>query len=401
MSNFFQPVKITETVYWVGAIDWDIRDFHGYSTTRGTTYNAYLIVSDKIALIDTVKGQFVPEMMARISRIIEPEKIDYIVSNHSEIDHSGGLPQVAQLVKPERILASKMGVKALHGHFPGEDLQLDIVKTGDTLDLGTRTLQFMETRMLHWPDSMFSYMPEERLLFSQDAFGMHLATAERFADQVSPSLVYREMAKYYANILMPYSPLILKLIEKIQKMDMKIDIIAHDHGPIIRRDIGNAIDWYKKWAEQAPTNRGIIVYDTMWGSTMKMAKVIADGIFKGGGRAQLMPMGGSHRSDVATELLHAGALIMGSPTLNNNMFPSMADVMCYVKGLKRKNLVGGVFGSHGWSGEAIGQLRSGLEEMGIEVIGEQSSQYVPDDEVLNECFKLGVRIGERLAENRR
>ncbi|HPQ41660.1 MAG TPA: FprA family A-type flavoprotein, partial [bacterium] len=245
MTNFYQPVKLTDTVYWVGAIDWDVRDFHGYSTNRGTTYNAYLVLAEKIALIDTVKASFVPEMMARISRIIDPQDICCIVSNHAEIDHSGGLPAVAAEVKPERILASKMGVKGLREHFNNSDLNLTEVASGEVLDLGNRSLHFMETRMLHWPDSMFTYMPEERLLFSQDAFGMHLATAERFADQVGPTIVYREMAKYYANILLPYSALVLKLIEKITEMNLKIDIIAHDHGPIFRRDIDNVIGWYR------------------------------------------------------------------------------------------------------------------------------------------------------------
>jgi len=401
MNNFFQPVKLTDTVYWVGAIDWDVRDFHGYSTNRGTTYNAYLVLADKITLIDTVKTPFIPEMMARVSRVVDPQDICCIVSNHAEMDHSGGLPQVASEVKPERILASKMGVKVLHEHFNSVDLNLEEVKNGDTLDLGNRTLQFMETRMLHWPDSMFTYMPEERLLFSQDAFGMHLATAERFADQVGPTIVYREMAKYYANILMPYSNLVLKLIDKLESMKLKIDIIAHDHGPIFRRDIDNVIGWYRRWADQSPTNRGVIIYDTMWGSTLNMAKVIAEGILQGGGKVQLMPMGGSHRSDIATELLHSGALVVGSPTLNNNMFPTMADVMVYLKGLRPKNLIGAAFGSYGWGGEGIKQVRSILEEMNVEIVGEKKAKYVPDDSDLDDCCKLGESIGRRLAENTR
>ncbi|MBN1297305.1 FprA family A-type flavoprotein [bacterium] len=399
MSDFFQPVKLTDTVYWVGVIDWDVRDFHGYSTMRGTTYNAYLIVTDRVTLIDTVKESFVPEMMSRISRIVSPEDISCIISNHAEIDHSGGLPRVASMVKPDRILASKMGVRTLREHFNHCELNLEEVKTGDTLDLGTRTLRFMETRMLHWPDSMFTYMPEEKLLFSQDAFGMHLATAERFADLVGPTIVYREMAKYYANILLPYSDLVLKLLDHLEASKMKIDIIANDHGPVFRRDIANVIGWYRQWAEQKPTNLAIIVYDTMWGSTQKMAKVIADGIYKGGGRALIMPMGGSHRSDVATELLHAGALVVGSPTLNNNIFPTMADVLVYLKGLRPKNLIGAAFGSYGWGGEAVAHIRGYLEEMNIDVQSEKRVKYVPDDADLDECYQMGITLGYRLAEN--
>jgi flavorubredoxin len=401
MSNFYQPVKITDTVYWVGAIDWDIRDFHGYSVNRGTTYNAYLVVADKVALIDTVKESFTDEMMLRISKIINPARIDYIISNHSELDHSGALPVVAAQINPERILASKMGVKALRSHFPDRDIPLDEVQNGESLNLGGRTLKFIETRMLHWPDSMFSYVPEERLLFSQDAFGMHLATAERFTDQIRPTVVYREMAKYYANILMPYSHLITKLLASIKKMDLTIDIIANDHGPLFRRDISNVLEWYQTWANQLPTSRAVIIYDTMWGSTKTMANIIAEGIYAGGGEPAPMPLSGAHRSDIATELLQSGGLVTGSPTLNNTIYPTMADVMCYLKGLQRKNLVGAAFGSYGWSGEAVGQLKSMLEDMNVKVIGEQKTQYVPGPDELSACYKLGFSIGNCLSKNRR
>ncbi len=400
MSNFYQPVKITDTVYWVGAIDWDIRDFHGYSVNRGTTYNAYLIMTDTVTLIDTVKEQHLPEMLARISRIIDPEKITRIISNHSELDHSGGLPKVAALVKPDQILASKMGAKALQSHFPGLDLRIEEVQTGQSIDIGGRTLQFIETRMLHWPDSMFTYMPEERLLFSQDAFGMHLASAERFADLIAPTIIYKEMAKYFANILMPYSHLILKLLETIEKMGLRVDIIANDHGPVFRRDIDNVLEWYRNWSGQAPSDKAVIVYDSMWGSTQKMGKIIAEGVSKGGGRPIIMSAGSNHRSDIALELLHAGALIAGSPTLNNTLFPTMADVLYYLKGLRRQNLIGAAFGSYGWSGEAVSQIRQLLEEMKVEIVGEVKTQYVPDSQTEDTCYQLGVSIGKRLSEYR-
>ncbi len=401
MTDCYQPVKITNSVYWVGAIDWDIRDFHGYSVNRGTTYNAYLVVSDKIVLIDTVKESFTEEMMSRISKVVEPRKIDYIVSNHSEMDHSGALPVVASHINPDRIFASKMGVKALKQHFPDQDIPVEEIQNNQTLDLGGKTLRFIETRMLHWPDSMFTWLPEEKVLFSQDAFGLHLATAERFADQVRPTVVYREMAKYYANILMPYSHLVSRLLDSVRKMDLKIDIIANDHGPVFRRDIANLLSWYQTWAEQAPTPRAVIIYDTMWGSTKTMANIIAEGIYAGGGEPAPMPLSGVHRSDVARELLQSGGLIVGSPTLNNNIFPTVADVMCYLKGLQRKNLVGAVFGSYGWSGEAVGHMKSMLEEMKVEIIGEQKIQYVPGADEQRTCYDLGFSIGNRLSQNRR
>ena len=401
MSNCFQPVKITDSVYWVGAVDWDIRDFHGYSVNRGTTYNAYLIVTDSVTLIDTVKEPYVPEMMARISHIVDPEKISRIISNHAEMDHSGGLPKVAALVRPDHILASKQGVKALQKHFPDAGLQVEEVASGDSIDIGGRTLKFMETRMLHWPDSMFTYMPEERVLFSQDAFGLHLASAERFADQIGPTIIYREMAKYFANILMPYAHLVAKLLDAVAAMDLKIDIIANDHGPVFRRDIDTVLEWYRKWSGQAPTDKALIVYDSMWGSTQKMARILAEGISAGGGRPLVLSAGGAHRSDIAVELLHAGALVAGSPTLNNTLFPTMADVLFYLKGLRRLNLIGGAFGSYGWSGEAAPQIRQLLEEMKVEVVSELKTQYVPDNQCIDACYQAGLSIGKRLSENRR
>lgn len=398
MQNF-KAVKITDNVYWVGVVDWALRNFHGYTTHEGSTYNVYLILADKVTLVDTCKYPFREELMARIASVIDPERIDYIVSNHSEMDHTGALPWVLERVKPEKVFASVMGARTLKEHFHW-DVDVVPVKTGDTLDLGNMKLSFIETRMLHWPDSMFSYLEEEGILFSQDAFAMHLATNQIFSDEIDPGLIWRETATYYANILMPYSPLILKLLKQVKEMGLRPEIVATDHGPIWRReeDIAKVLSLYEKWALQKPTKKAVVVYDTMWGSTDLMAKTIADGLREGGATAKVMPMGGSHRSDVATEVLDAGALIVGSPTLNNNIFPSMADILTYLKGLRPQNLIGAAFGSYGWSGESVKQVREVLEAMKVDVVGEVKSKYVPTQEVLQECFNLGLQIAQKLEE---
>ena len=395
----FKAVKVTDRVYWVGVVDWGLRNFHGYTTHLGSTYNAYLILADKVTLVDTAKVYFKEELMARIASVIDPKRIDYIISNHSEMDHSGSLPWVVEQVKPEKVFASVMGVKTLK-----EQLHWDVdvvpVKTGDTLDLGNMRVSFIETRMIHWPDSMFSYLEDEGVLFSQDAFSLHLATNRIFADEIDPSLLWREAATYYANILMPYSPLILKLLKQVKEMGLKPKIVATDHGPIWRReeDIARILSLTEKWALQKPTKKAVVVYDTMWGSTELMAKTIADGLREGGATAKVMPMGGSHRSDVATEVLEAGALVAGAPTLNNNLFPSMADILTYLKGLRPQNLIGAAFGSYGWSGESVKQVREALEAMNVEVVGEVKSKYVPTQEVLQECFDMGLKIAQKLNE---
>ena len=398
MSKPFRAIKISDHVYWVGAVDWSIRDFHGYSTNRGTTYNAYLIMADKLTLIDTVKAPFRDELLSRIASIVNPHDISYLISNHSEMDHSGCLPEIIEEIKPEKVFASVMGVKTLSKHF-GLTHKIAAVKDGETIDLGNMSLFTIETRMLHWPDSMFTYLAEDGVLFSQDAFGMHLASSERFADEISNDILEWEAAKYYANILLPFSPLVTKLYDRIGTLDLAFRIVAPDHGPMWRQDIDMIMGLYRRWAEGSTTKKAVIVYDSMWGSTAKMARAIEEGLSTAGVSVRALSLSARHRSDVATELLDAGALLVGSPTLNNNMYPTIADVMTYLRGLKPRTTLGAAFGSYGWSGEAVGQLNEVLTGMAIDTVGDGLKvQYVPNDEELNTCRSLGVHVAERLKE---
>lgn len=398
MIDNFKAFKVTDKVYWVGAVDWTIRNFHGYATSMGTTYNAYIILADKITLIDTVKAPFFDEMISRIASVINPSDIDYIVSNHSEMDHTGCLRRTVEAVKPEKVFASQIGSKTISEHFHGDvEGRITPVKDGEELSLGNMKLTFMETRMLHWPDSMFAYLDGESLLFSQDAFGMHLASGERFASEIDEGLLKFEAAKYYANIIMPYSKLVVKLLEKVKKSGLDIKIVAPDHGPIWRDDFPMIAGLYSTWASQKPTDKAVIVYDTMWKSTEMMARAIGEGLASGGTTIKIMSMDANHRSDVITELLDAGAFICGSPTMNNNMFPTMADVLTYAKGLKPENLVGFAFGSYGWSGEAVGHITDIIKEMKVELLSDGiKAKYIPTEEVLSECYELGKKVSDRL-----
>lgn len=392
----FEAARIDENVYWVGAIDWGLRDFHGFATHRGTTYNAFLILADKITLIDTVKWPFKQEMLARINSIVDPSKIAYIISNHSELDHSACLPDIVGIAQPEKLFASAMGQKALQEHLP-IGMDITVVKEGDRVSLGNKTLTFVETRMLHWPDSMFTYLLDDHILFSQDAFGMHLATSERSDDQLEPGVLRREAAKYFANILMPYAALIPKVLGKLGTLGVTPRLIAPDHGPVWRGGIDVILSLYSEWAGLKPAHKAVIIFDTMWQSTAKMAAAINDGLVSADVKTVVMPLGSAHRSDVATELLDAGALIVGSPTLNNNLFPTVADVLSYLKGLKRPGLIGAAFGSYGWGGEAVKLVESALQEMKVELVAESVKiKYVPDQEALQKCFNLGVQVGEEL-----
>ncbi|HUU41911.1 MAG TPA: flavodoxin domain-containing protein [Desulfatiglandales bacterium] len=392
-----QPVEILEDIFWVGAIDWNIRDFHGYSINKGTTYNAFLVMDEKVTLIDTVRKGFKSDFLHSIRRIIDPAKIDYLIVNHAEMDHSGILPDIIDLVKPEKIFCSERGRNALLAHFHRGDWPYEVVKTGDTISLGKRTVQFIETRMLHWPDSMFSYISEDRLLISSDAFGQHIATSERFDHELDLSVVLGHAAKYYANIILPYSKLVQRLLHQIKDLSLKIDIIAPDHGIIWHKDTGKILECYDEWSQQKSKAKALVIYDTMWHSTEIMAKAIADGLVQGGISVHLFDLATNHRSDVITEVLNSGALIIGSSTLNNGMLPRMADFLHYMKGLRPADKIGAAFGSYGWSGEAVKLINAGMEEMGFRVVDPGIKvQYVPTHEDLHKCIELGEKIAELL-----
>lgn len=398
MQGPFEAVRVTDRVYWVGAIDWHVREFHGYATHRGTTYNAYLVVGDEVTLIDTVRPAFYDEMMSRVASVVAPEKIEAIVSNHAEMDHSGSLPRAIAEVRPRRVLASKKGAEALGAHFRDLGAPVEVVAPDATLELGGVRARFIETRMLHWPDSMFTMLEDDGVLFSQDAFGMHLATTERFADKLPADVLEREAAKYFANILLPFSPHVTKLLGRVADLGLAPKVIAPDHGPIFRTDLSWPIERYGRWARQEPTKKAVIVFDTMWESTATMARAIEEGLRLGGaGPVQVMALGASHRSDVATEILDAGALIVGSPTLNNQLFPSVADVLTYLAGLRPRNLVGAAFGSYGWSGESVARIEELLDKMKVERVAESVKVvYVPGAGTLEKCRDLGLAVARRL-----
>lgn len=398
MKSVMKAVRVSDHVYWVGAVDWNIRDFHGYTTKRGSTYNAYLVLAERPTLVDTVKAPFKEEMLARISSVMDPRDISVIVSNHTEMDHTGALPEVIRHIDPAAVYASPTGVKALGEHF-SLDREIIAVKDGETINLGNMEMVCWETRMLHWPDSMFSYLPKDKILFSQDAFGMHLAASARFDDEIDPAILDYEAATYYANILLPYSPQVLKLLDRVGTLGVEFRVVAPDHGPVWRSNIGGIIESYARWAAQEPTKKAVVLYATMWHSTELMARAISEGLADKGITVKLMSLDAVHRSDVAYELLDAGILALGSPTLNNNLFPSMADVLTYLKGLRPRNLLGAAFGSYGWSGESVKQLETYLEDMKADLPGEGIRvKHVPGEGALKQCYDLGVLLAERLSE---
>lgn len=391
-------MEIKPGIHWVGAVDWESRTFHGHelSIHRGTSYNSYLIKDEKTALVDTVWDPFKEEFLANLQAVIDPAKIDYVVINHAEIDHSGSLPQLMRLAPNAQLIVSRKGADSVPGHFFA-DWDMQSVKTGDSLKLGRHTLRFVEAPMLHWPDSMFTYVDGASLLLSNDAFGQHYATAFRFNDQVNQAELYQEALKYYANILTPFSGLVSKKIKELATLKLPIDMIAPSHGVIWRQNPGQIVRQYDEWARQEPEARAVIVYDTMWHATRKMAEAIAAGLGEGGVDHRVYHAATADRNDVLAEIFKAGAVILGSPTLNNGLLPTIWPLLQDIKGLKFKNKMGGAFGSYGWSGEGVGIIEQHLAackfsvpERGI------SCKWQPDREALAACRRYGNTLAAKI-----
>ncbi len=389
-------VSIAEDIFWVGVVDWNIRDFHGYTTARGTTYNAYMVLDKKIALVDTVKYVFADELVSNIQSVTDFERIDYIIVNHVEMDHSSSLPIIAEKAKNAIIIASEKGKDAIICHY-GDHFNIRTVKTGDTLNLGDRTLTFVEAPMLHWPDSMMTYVTPEKILMPNDAFGQHLASSQRFDDEVDEHILMEESAKYYANILMPLGPLITRKIQEVTTLGVAPTMIAPSHGIIWRSNPSRIVNAYLQWSEGKAKKKVAIVYDTMWGSTDKMARAIADGAISQGVEVKILKLRCTDLAEIVTQILDSKAVIVGSPTLNNQMFPTLGHFLTYITGLRPKGKLWSFFGSYGWGGGAVRGMadiarKAGFElhEPGVEV------KYVPTKEDLQKCFDFGKQIAAKL-----
>ncbi len=395
----FKAVEIKKNFFWVGVIDWNIRDFHGYNTVRGSSYNSYLLIDEKKVLFDTVKTGFEEELLSRISSVISPEEIDYLVINHIEPDHSGGFLKIIETIKPEKIFLTKNGKLGLEAHLHQADFPFEIVKTGMEVKTGANTLQFIETPMIHWPDSMITYIPEMKILVSQDAFGQHFATLERFDDEVDACILQQETAKYYANIVLPYSPQVQRLLKTLKEKEISPEIICPDHGVIWRKKVKEVLNLYEKWSSYKADLKVLIIYDTMWKSTEKMAKAITEGVLAEGVEAKLFRVNLSDWTELMAEIMEAKGLILGSSTLNNNMLPTMAGFTTYMKGLKPRKKIGAAFGSFGWSGEAVKYLSQILEEMGTELVHQGLKvKYVPNAKALEDCKELGKLVAKKVKE---
>ncbi len=392
------PKQINEYVTWVGKIDWELKKFHGdeFSTVKGSSYNSYLIRDEKTVLIDTVWLPYDKEFVENLKKEIDLKKIDYIIINHGEVDHSGALVELMKEIPNTPIYCTSNAVKSIKGQYHKE-WNFIPVKTGDTLNIGKHTLTFIEAPMLHWPDTMFTYMDKENILFSNDVFGQHYATESLYADKVDKEELYKEAIKYYANIVAPFGMFVTKKINEIIKMNIQIDMICTSHGVIWRENPMQIVEKYLEWANSYKENQITIIYDTMWNNTRKMAESIAKGIYNQDKEVtiKLMNTAKEDKTDVLTEVFKSKTILVGSSTVNNGYLFSIAGILELIKGTKLKNKKASAFGSYGWSGEATKQITEELQKCGFEIINDGiKCNWTPDEETLEKCVEFGKQVAK-------
>lgn len=389
--------SLCKDIYWVGVVDWTIRDFHGYDTEHGSTYNAYVIQDEQPTLVDVVKGSFSEMLLANIAELISPDQIRWVICNHAEPDHASALPVIMTALPNATLVCTEKCRQTLASYYQIQDWKVHIIKPGDTLNIGSRTLEFIQTPMAHWPESMFTWSPADKVLFSMDAFGQHYATSERFDDEADLGRVLEEAKAYYANILLPYGTPVARAMAAAAKLD--VSTIAPSHGIIWRSHIPEIMKAYTRWTSGVVLPKTIILYDSMWGSTEQMARAIYEGVLESGAQAQLHHVRRSSLTQIATESLDAAAIAFGSPTLNNGPMPAAAATLAYLQGLKPPCKAALAFGSYGWVKGGAEAAQVCFEALKWNIIRDPiRAQYRPTPEILEECRAAGRLLAEKALE---
>ncbi len=394
------PVELAKGVYWVGFVDWTLRHFHGHelSTHRGSSYNAYLIVDEKVVLVDTVWGPYADRLLDSIREVIDPSKIDLVVANHAETDHAGALPRVMEAARNATLIVSKRGKDSVEGNYHNT-WNLRTVQTGERLSIGKRELVFVEAPMLHWPDSMFTYVTGDNILMSNDAFGQHYSSWARYNGDVDQAELYQEALKYYANILTPFSSAVLRKINELLAMNLPVDIIAPSHGVIWKDNPLQIVNKYREWAAQVPEKTAVIAYDTMWDATRRMAEAVGEGLASEGVPYKSFYMSVSDRNDVIAEIFRSKAVLIGSCTFNGGLLPAIMPILEDIRGLKFQNKIGGAFGSYGWSGEAVKTIEEHLTASKIPKVADGIlAKWQPKADDLSRCREFGAQVGRAVKQ---
>lgn len=393
-------ITIKNQITWVGKIDWELRKFHGeeYSTHRGSSYNSYLVRDEKTVLIDTVWKPFAHEFIENLKKEIDLTKIDFIIASHAESDHSGALPELMRLIPDTPIYCTANAVKSLKGHYH-QDWNFKTVKNGDRLNIGSKEFIFIEAPMLHWPDSMFSYLTGDNVLFSNDAFGQHYATEHLFNDLVDQAELFQECLKYYANILTPFSALVDRKIKEVVGFGLPVDMICTSHGVIWRDNPLQIVTKYAEWAANYRENQVTIIYDTMWDGTRKMAEAIARGILQADPdvTVKLYNAARTDKNDIITEVFKSKAILVGSPTINRGILSAIAGILEEIRGLGFKDKKAAAFGAYGWSGESVAMITERLREGGFTLVTDGVKElWNPDEVGLVNCVSFGRDFGQQV-----
>lgn len=385
-------LKIKDDIYWIGVIDWDIREFHGYETPSGSTYNSYLIKDEKVVLIDTVKHYLVDELIMGIEKVVNPEDIDYIVVNHVEMDHSGSLEKIVE-ISGAKIITNEKAKEHLELHYNTKNWEFIIVDSGEEISIGKRTLKFIRTPMLHWPDNMVTYCKEDKILFSNDAFGQHVASSERYDYEIED--IFDHAKEYFANILLPYRMLIPNVADALK--DLEIELICPSHGGVWKEKIGEIIEKYIEWSSDNVENKAVIVYDTIYRSTHKLAYAIADGLIDSGVKVKMYNTSETPLNTIMAEILDAKYVLIGSPTLNINVYPPVAKFLKYMEGLKPSKKIGVAFGSYGWAEGATRVIKEVFKKLNFEIIEDEclTCKFVPKEEHLKKCYEFGKNLSTK------
>ena len=385
---------VKNNVSWVGYIDWELEKFHGddYSIMNGLSQNAYLLEEEKTVLIDTVWTPHRFDFVENLKKEIDLKKIDAVIANHGECDHSGSLTALMAEIPDVPIYCTANAVKSIEGQYGKQNWNFHIVKTGDSLEIGNgKKLIFVEMRMLHWPDSMATYMTGDNILFSNDAFGQHYAVEELFNDKANQCLLNKEAMKYFANILNPFAAILTKKLEEIGKLNLPIEIIAPSHGAIWRDNPLQIVTKYAEWANAYQENQITVIYDTMWEGTTKIAHAIASEIATQSPETvvKVFNIAKADKNEIMTEIFKSKAIALGSPTVSNSILSSVAGLLEFTKQLKFKNKKAAAFGCYGWSGESVKILQEKLKDSGFSVIDENiKAMWVPTEEDLGKIPAL-------------
>lgn len=395
-------IHVKNNIHWVGQRDWEVRDFHGteYKTHKGTSYNSYLIREGKNVLIDTVDHKFSREFVQNLAAEIDLAAIDYVVINHAEEDHAGALTELMARIPGTPIYCTHNAIDSITGHHHHPEWNFHPVKTGDSLDIGNgKQLVFIETPMLHWPDSMMTYMTEDAVLFSNDAFGQHYCDEHLFNDEVDQSELMEQCQRYYANILTPFSPLVTAKIKEVLGFNLPVSMVATSHGIVWREDPTQIILKYLEWADHYQEDRITLFYDSMSNNTRMMADAIAQGIHEvdPGVAVKIYNVARHDKNEILTQVFRSKGILVGSSTMNNVMMPKVAGMLEEITGLRFRNKRASAFGSYGWTGGAVDRIQTRLMDAGFDISISLKAKWRPDGSALAECREHGRQLARQWA----